>query len=343
MAHPSTLRLGIIGAGWPGSKHAHGAKEAGGWRLTAVADLIPDRAKTLTHGLDGATVIEDAATLIRDKNIDAVSIAVPNHLHADLAIAALRAGKHVLIEPPPTTTAKDARRLASAAQKSGRVILYAFQRRFGPAEQAARQAIAKGYAGDIRHVRAAWLRTRGIPVGTGWYSNPEHSGGGAMIDLGLHALDLAWSLIGQPALASVFAVTHPRDAKVEQSAVALLKFDGGITLELSAAWTLNQPPQQQGTQCRLFGDAGCVDVYTPHGAVIYRQFDDKGQSKPTELKPPKLVGYAALMRHFRECILGKSAPLVGATEGVRLMEIIEAIYKSAQTGKSVSPAAVKTA
>lgn len=343
MSQSTSVRLGIAGAGWPGRKHAEGAKASGGFKITAVADLIPQRVAAITADHPHARAMDDAAALIREKDLDAVTLALPNHLHADLAVAALRGGKHVLIESPPALTAKDARRIAAAAEKVGKVVLYAFQRRFGGAEQSAAQAIGKGYAGEIYHMRAAWLRTRGVPAGTGWFGKRELSGGGAMIDLGVHLLDLAWWLAGQPKVQSVAAATHRRlgaaDASynVEDSAFALIRFDGGRTLELSAAWALNQPPQQQGTQCRLFGTLGCVDVYTPQGAVIYRPYDAKGQSKPTALKPPRLVGHAALMRHFRECITGKSKPLVGPVEGVAVMEIVEAVYKSAETGKTIQP------
>jgi predicted dehydrogenase len=287
---------------------------------------------------------DDAEKLIRELRgeIDAVSIALPNHLHAPLAVAALKAGKAVLIEKPPARDAREARKIAAAADKAGRPVLYAFQRRFGGAEQAARAALAKGYAGQAYHVRAAWLRTRGVPVGTGWFTRREQSGGGAVIDIGIHLLDLAWWLLGQPRPVSVYAATHarlapePTEAPVEDLGVALLRFDGGATVELSASWALNQPPHQQGTLCRVFGDGGCIDVYTPTGPQLYRQFDDQGNARPTALKPPRLVGHAALMRHFRECILGKSQPSVGPAGGVTLMEMVAAIYRSAESGRSVA-------
>jgi len=339
------IRLGILGAGWPGRKHAEGAKASGGYKLAAVADLIPARRQEVMSILGTAREMDDAADVIRDKAVDAVCIALPNHLHVELACAALRAGKHVLIEKPPAINAREARRIAAAAEKSGKVVLYAFQRRFGPTEQAANAAIARGYTGEVYHARAAWLRTRGIPVGTGWFFRKQQSGGGAMIDIGVHLLDLAWWLMGKPKPISVFAATHSKFAAaspdpaaydVDDSAFALLRFENGRSLELAASWALNQPPQQQGTTCRLFGERGCVDVYTPDGAVIHRQFNPQGQSQSTALKPPRLVGHAALMRHFRECILGKAKPLIGPADGVAIMEMIDAIYRSAETGKSVS-------
>jgi predicted dehydrogenase len=339
------IRVGIIGAGWPGGAHARGYQQAGGCKVVAVADLIPERRQKLASEFaPGVKEYNEAKELIADKEIDAVSVCLPTYLHAPIVLAAFRAKKHVVCEKPPALYAAEAKKMHKAAAKAGKVLLYSVQRRFGGAEQAARLAIEKGYAGSVYHARAQWLRTRGIPIGTGWFPVREKSGGGAMIDIGIHMLDLAWDLLGQPRPASVFATTHhhfkelaPQNIpmNVEDSGFALLKFDGGKTLELSASWVLNQPPQQQGTMCRVYGDKGAIDVYSSGGSVIYRNFNDKGEAKPTSLPPPRVTGHAALMRHFRECILGKSTPMVGGPEGVVLMQMIDAIYRSARTGKSI--------
>lgn len=342
MAHP--IRVGIIGGGWPGGAHARGYTDAGGFTIGAIADLIPERRKTLVAAFNIEREYADAKDIIADKAIDAVSLCLPTHLHLEIALAALKAGKHVICEQPPALDAKQAKQIDAAARKKKKVLLYAFQRRFGGPEQAARQAIAKGYAGDVFHARVQWMRTRGIPIGTGWFTNKTQSGGGAMLDIGVHMLDLAWCLMGEPKPQSVFATTYrrfahalPKTAKidVEDSSFALLRFDGGKSVELAASWALNQPPQQQGTLCRLFGDKGAIDVYTPQGATLYRNFDDRGQSKTAPLKPPTTTGHAALMRHFRDCIVKGAKPQIGGPEGTLLMRIIDAIYRSAETGKSV--------
>jgi predicted dehydrogenase len=339
-----TVRVGIMGGGWPGQAHAKGYDASGGFKIVAVADLIPARREKLQAEHRIAKVYADAKELIADKDVDAVSVCLPTFLHAPIAVAALKAGKHVICEKPPAMSAKEAKQIEAAARKAGKVVLYAVQRRFGGHEQAAKQAIAKGYAGDVYHARAGWMRTRGIPIGTGWFTDKSRSGGGALIDLGVHALDLAWYLLGQPKPVSAFGATHSRFAElapkgvkfdVDDAAFALLRFEGGKSLELSTSWAMNQPPQQQGSFCRLHGDKGAVDVYTPDGAIIYRSFGPKGESKPTPLKPPKTVLHAALMRHFRECILGKTQPIIGAAEGVQLMSMIDAIYRSSETGRSV--------
>ena len=159
-----------------------------------------------------AREVADYAELIKDPNIDAISICLPNHLHLPAATAALRAKKHVICETPPALNAHEAKRIAAAAGKSGKVLLYAAQRRFGGGEQAARQAVEKGYAGEVYHARATWMRTRGIPVGSapvapgsppgtgsGWYADRSKSGGGAVMDLGVQMLDLAPRPDGLPA------------------------------------------------------------------------------------------------------------------------------------------------
>jgi predicted dehydrogenase len=231
----------------------------------------------------------------------------------------------------------------AAARKNGKVLLYSLQRRFGPHEQAAKAAVAKGYVGEIYHVRAVWTRTRGIPVGTGWFTQKEKSGGGALMDVGFHMLDLGWFLLGQPRASSVFGATHSRfgglsgsnSYDVDDAAFAIVKFEGGKSLELAASWAINQPPQQNGTACRLHGSEGAIEVYTPNGAVLYRDFNRKGECKENPLKPPKTIHHVALMRHFKESIAGRATAAPGGAEGIALMEMIEGIYKSSESGKSV--------
>jgi predicted dehydrogenase len=311
--------------------------------VTAVADLIPARRKKLMAETGATREYAEAMELVADKELDLVSVCLPTFLHAAVTVAALRSGKHVLCEKPPAMNAKEAKKIDSAAKRANKVVMFGTQRRFGGAEQASKQAIEKGYAGDAYHARASWMRTRGIPIGTGWFPDKSRAGGGALIDLGVHMLDLAWHLLGQPKPLSVFATTHHRfdglvDSKlkfdVEDAGFALIRFDGGKTLELSASWAFNQPPSQQGTLCRVYGDKGAVDVYTPNGAVLYRNFDQKGEAKPVDLKPPKITGHTALMRHLKQCIEGKSTPQTGAAEGVTLMQMLDAMYRSAESGRS---------
>jgi predicted dehydrogenase len=337
------IRVAILGAGWPGVKHAEAYKAAGGFDVVAVADRIPGRRKAILQTFPSAREYADANDAVRDVGVDAVSICLPNDLHALVALAALKAGKHAVCETPFTTNAGDSKRIAAAAGKAGKVVLCAAQRRFGGAEQAADQAIAKGYAGDVYHARASWMRTRGIPAGTGWFTDKSKSGGGAMIDLGVQMLDLAWHLLGQPAPLTAYAVAHRRFVElipegttfdVEDAGFALVRFAGGKSLELSASWAINQAPRHQGTACRMYGDEGAIEVYTPQGPLLFRNFGDKGEAKESPLKLPKLMHYPAMMRHFRHCITTGQTPAPSAEDGLVVMRMIDAIYKSIETGRS---------
>jgi predicted dehydrogenase len=354
------IRVAILGAGKIAARHAQAFKAVGGYQISAIADLIPQRRRALAETLGSPTVIRevaDANELLSDPGIDAFGICLPNHMHAPIATTLLKAGKHVVCETPPVLNAVEARRLSSVAARSGKVLLFAAQARFGPNERAARQAIDKGYAGEIRHVRAAWMRTRAIPVGAsfaasgsiepgapgvGWYADKSRSGGGVLMDLGSQILDVAYDLLGRPRPMSVFATTSsqfmqsavPVPEPVEDTVFALVRFEGGKTLELSASWAVNQPPHQNGKLCRLYGEAGAIDLYTRQGPVLYRDYSANGDARETLMKLPKVAPYPAMMRHFRECIQGKATPLAGADYGLALMQMIDAIYKSAATGKS---------
>ncbi|HEX8323768.1 MAG TPA: Gfo/Idh/MocA family oxidoreductase [Tepidisphaeraceae bacterium] len=337
MAQP--IRLAVAGIGASGRAHAQAAA-AGGFKLVGVADPIPDRLATVAGPLNVPLAADDVEQLISDPSVDALCICLPTHLHLPVATAALKAGKHVMIELPPTPTARDAKALARAADKAGRVLLYSAVRRFGGAEQSARQAIEKGHVGPVYHARLTALRTRGVPQGTGWYHDPQKTGGGAVVDLALPLIDLLLYLIAPAVPKTVFAVAHYKltGLSVEESASLLIKFDNNASAEISCAWAMNQPPSQAGTICRLAGEHGAVDVYTPQGPIVYRAFDAKGQAKATLLKQPKTVGHPALLRHFRSAILGETPPAPGPAEGVALMTLAEAIYKSVATGRAVEVA-----
>jgi predicted dehydrogenase len=140
-----TTRIGIIGGGWPGVAHAKGYLTAGGFTVVAVADLIPDRRARLAADWPNAKQYADAVELIADPNVEAVSLCLPTHLHLPMALLAMKKGKHVILETPPGVSLRESRQLAAAANKRGKVLMYAFQRRFGGAELAAAQAIEKGY------------------------------------------------------------------------------------------------------------------------------------------------------------------------------------------------------
>jgi predicted dehydrogenase len=345
------LKVGIAGAGWPGQAHARGYAVAGGYEIVAVADLIPERRKRLISEFPQAREFAGYEEMLRQCDLDVVSVCLPTAMHAEAVLACLKSGRHVLCETPPVLHAGQLRSLSRATQRSGKLVQFAFQRRFGAAEQATRQAVSKGYAGAPYHVRAAWMRTRAIPRGTGWYTDRAQSGGGALADLGVHLLDLGWLLLDQPAASTAFAVSHQRFRAlvpetdrydVEDATFALVRFVNGATLELSVAWAINQPPSQSGTLLRVHGDAGAIDVYTSTGPVLWRGFDGKSEPRSTVLPQPKLAGHAAMARHFRSAIDGKTTTCPSLDEAAAVMCLLDALRQSAQSGRSVAVKQWKT-
>ena len=164
-----------------------------------------------------------------------------------------------------------------------------------------------------------------------------------MADLGMLMLDVAWDLLGSPKPTAVFGMSHnvinPRAEgkfEVEEAAGAIIRFENGKTLELTASWAINQPPQQRGAVCRVSGSEGALEVYTDAGAVLYRDFDASGNCRAVALKGPKMTHHGAMMRHLKECIIGKAQPQVGVHRAAMLMDMLGAIYKSAATGRSVN-------
>lgn len=354
-----TFRVGILGAGWAGLAHARGYLEAGGYKLESVVDLIPARVAAFRKEFPSAREAESVEAMIRDPGLEVISICLPTDLHAVYAVKALRAGKHVVVETPPAADLKDMRAMLRAAEKTAeksadkrpRVLLPAFQRHYGAHEAAARQAVEKGFLGTAYHARATWHRPAGIPQGaraatdpTGWYTDLDRAGGGALIDLGLPLLQLAWQLLGCPEPETVLASTHHPLASlpVEEAGQALVRFQGGKSLELSAAWVLNAPPNAYGVACRVHGTTASLDVYTPAGATLYRPPAPAKPGKQTEvkatlLKGPKVTHHAAMMRHLKSLALGRedaADPLLPARQALTLTAIIDAIYRSARTGKS---------
>src|SRR5437868_11331219 len=191
--------LGVIGTGWPGQQHAIATAAIDRANLYACADVDETRRSAFTHDYKPEKVFSDYHELLQDPDVDAAIICLPNFLHFPASLAALEAGKHVLCEKPPTLNAAEMKVLREEATR--RKLLYFFSRqfRFTPAMRAAKNAVEDGRLGRIYHAQATFVRSRGIPIGVGnWFTEKRRSGGGALIDIGIHALDAVWYLLGSP-------------------------------------------------------------------------------------------------------------------------------------------------
>jgi predicted dehydrogenase len=230
------LRVGIIGAGWPGQQHARAVRASPNAVLQALAEPDEERAAEFRAPYGPKSIYPDYSDLLGDPQVDAVVICLPNHLHFPATLAALHAGKHALCEKPPTLNSAEMRVLQEEAGKRALVYYFGRQFRFTPAMRSARDLIAREELGRIYFAEAVWVRSRGIPSGLGgWFTDKKRPGGGTLIDIGIHALDSAWYLMGTPRPVSVTAAVFQNFKHlvqtpvfdVEDAAFAFIRFENG--------------------------------------------------------------------------------------------------------------------
>jgi len=240
--------VGIIGAGWPGQQHARALRASQRAVLYACAEANRERATEFERTFSPNKLYSDYAELLGDPQVDAVVICLPNFLHFPATLAALQAGKHVLCEKPPTTNGAEMKVLREEAEKRGLIYFFGRQFRFSPAMRAAKELIAADRLGKIYFAEAVFIRSRGIPTGVGgWFTEKKRSGGGALIDIGIHALDAVWYLMGTPRPISVSAQVFRNFAHlvrttifdVEDAAYAFIRFENGAVVQLKTSWAGN--------------------------------------------------------------------------------------------------------
>lgn len=333
------LRVGIVGGGWPGQRHAEGFLASGAWEIAAVADLDADRRHELARGTE-ARLLATADELFALEGLDAVVVALPTFLHHPMVMAALAAGKHVLCEKPPALNAGETEAMANAALRRGLVLCFGLQRRALPSAAAAQAAIAQGRLGDIYHARAVFTRAWGAPKGAGnWFRDPARAGGGALLDIGVHVLDLAWFLMGRPQPISVFGVTHdrsPESSPLESAAFGLLRFAGGRSIQLEAAWVLPEADDRQ--YVHLHGTAAGALVERDRLTVIRTgEAGIETYSTPILLGAPDalVAPFQTQASHFAAAIRGTAPALAPAEDGVQLMQMVDALYASASERREV--------
>jgi predicted dehydrogenase len=333
------LRVGIVGGGWPGQRHAESFLTSEAWDLAAVADLDPDRRRTLARGTS-ALPLASADELFAQDDLDAVVIALPTFLHHPMVMAALAAGKHVLCEKPPALNAGETAAMADAALRRGLVLCFGLQRRALPSAAAAQAIIAQGQLGEIYHARAVFTRPWGAPKGAGnWFRDPAMAGGGALLDIGIHVLDLAWFLMGRPRPVSVFGVTHdrsPETSPLESAAFGLLRFEGGRSIQLEAAWILPEADDRQ--YVHLHGTAAGALVERDRLTVIRAgEAGIETVSSPTALGAPDatVAPFQTQASLFAAAIRGTAPPLAPAEDGVQLMQMVDALYASASERREI--------
>ncbi len=340
------VKLGVVGMGM-GRNHAKGYLTHPRAELVAVCDMNEELARTMAAELGGVKVYTDAETMYREAGLHAVSVATPNKFHAPLSIAALEAGLHVLCEKPMAMTAAEAEAMLTAQKAADRALMINFSYRFSDISRALKQQVDAGVIGDIYFGRTVWHRRRGIPRLGGSFTIKELSGGGPLIDIGVHRLDLALWLMGHPEPVSVSGSSYDllgkaiaKQAKatytVEDLACGLVKLANGATLAVEASWAVNLEEREHMVTL-LCGTKGGLVQKNVGGAYqfVAEVYTEEGGSLFTKRLDWSLKPSPSAYHEFVDSILQNRPPAATGEDGLRVQKILDGIYESAATGKEI--------
>ena len=343
------IRFAIVGAGVIAEFHAAAIGEVDSARLTAVCDSVPERARALAtkYGVDAETDLK--ALLARD-DVDAVTIATPSGLHADIAVPAAKAGKHVLCEKPLEVTVERVQSIIDACDEAGVVLASVFQSRMSNNVRQIRETLDAGRFGRLvlASAQVKWMRSQEYYDGGKWRGTWELDGGGALMNQSIHSIDVLLHLAGAPV--SVYAqtgtLTHT-GIDVEDTAAAVVRFANGAmgVIEASTSCAPGFPRRLE-----ISGEQGSVVLEDDR--LIRWQFSDEqpddeairsGETQDNRLRggssDPKAIsheGHRLLIQDMCEAIQDGREPAIPGREGIRAVELICAIYESARTGQPVS-------
>lgn len=332
-----TLNVGVIGLGM-GQAHLKGYEACQEATVVAVCDIDREILDSVLKDRKGVEGYLDYKQMLSRHDLDAVSIALPNHLHAPVTLDALDAGKHVLCEKPMAMDADQARRMKQRAEEKGLTLMLHFNMRFMSSAATIRPLVDQGKIGHVYHAVTTYTRRDGYPKPGSWFGQKEKSGGGPLIDLGVHRLDLALWLMGHPRPQTVLSNTFSYHAEeklanlkfdCEDFSSAFIRFEDGRTLYLTASWDAHQPTDTEQLM-RLYGTRGSVFENT--GDITYcSQIEGAPEGEVLEPRQPE----ESPQDHFVRSVLHDRDPGPSAEDGVLLMRILDAIYRSASTGDAV--------
>ena len=350
----SKLKVGVIGVGGISEMHIGGYKANPNVEIVAFCDINEERLKEKGEKHGVTHLYTDVNEMVKNEQLDAVSVCTWNCAHAKCTIAALNAGMHVLCEKPMAMNAQEAEEMMAAAEKSGKLLMVGFVRRYGNDMDVLQDFIRSGYFGELYYAKANYIRRHGNPGG--WFGDKSRSGGGPLIDLGVHVIDFVRYALGNPKPVSVYGATFHKLGNrpntkmaegyssadkntddvcdVEDMAPALIRFDNGAVLNLETSFCLNVD-DNRGT-IELFGEKAGAKI----DPELKLESEANGYMTDVTLKFPTALSFDGLFQkeidHYVDCVLGKCECRSPAVDGYELMRILDAAYESARTGHEVT-------
>ncbi|WP_317368338.1 Gfo/Idh/MocA family oxidoreductase [uncultured Tyzzerella sp.] len=353
------VKVGIIGCGGiANGKHMPSLKKLKNVELVAFCDIILEKAEKAAkeYGVEGAKVYTDYKELLKDEQIEIVHVCTPNRSHSFITIDSLESGKHVMCEKPMAKTTKEAMEMIEAAKRTGKKLTIGYQNRYRDDSTYLKRACENDELGEIYYAKAHAIRRRAVPT-WGVFLNEEEQGGGPLIDIGTHALDLTlWmmnnykpkmvvgsvykKLGNQTETANTWGDWNPEEYTVEDSAFGFIIMEDGATIVLESSWALNSLDVNEAktSLCGTKAGADMKDGLRINGVKYNKQYVEK---------PDLTAGGVAFFdgvaeteadkeaRLWIDAIINDKEVIVKPEEAMVVTQILEAIYKSAEIGKPI--------
>lgn len=347
------LKVGVIGGGSISEFHIQPYAANKDAELVAVCDRNKERLARIGETYNVSKLYTNYEELLNNPEIDAVSICTWNNSHAEIAIKALEAGKHVLIEKPLSTTVQEALAVEAAVKKTGKLLQVGYVRRHASNIHLLKKFIDANEFGEFYYAKASCLRRLGNPGG--WFSDITKSGGGPLMDLGVHMVDICWYLMGKPKPVSVIGNTYKRLGNrnqidnlsfykaadynashndVEDLANAMIRFENGASLVVDVSFTLQA--MQDEISVKLYGEKGGAEI-EPALAIVTEKHNTILNVTPQidQLGFDFAGAFQNEINHFVDCCVNKTECIATVEDGVAVMKMLCAIYESASTGREV--------
>lgn len=353
------LKLGIIGCGGiANGKHLPSLAQVPEVELVAFCDIVESRAQEAAekYGAPNAKVYADYTALLKDSTIDVIHVCTPNDSHAEITVAALEADKHVMCEKPMAKTPAQARMMVEAAKRTGKKLTIGYQNRFRDDSQYLKKASENGQLGEVYYAKATAIRRRAVPT-WGVFLDEEKQGGGALIDIGTHSLDLTlWLMDNYKPKAVLGTAFHklgkkenaanawgswdPAKFTVEDSAFGFITMQDGATIVLESSWALNtlQVGEAKCTLCGTEGGADMDDGLRLNGekfSKLYVENVQLGAAGVAFFSGASSDPAVEEARSWIDAVLYDREPVVKPEQALVVTEILDAIYESSRTGQAV--------
>lgn len=335
MSGRDEVRVALLGAGAIAQVvHLPVLSRLPGATLHAVCDTDRAKATAIGNRFGVARAHRSDAEVFADDDVDAVVICTPSHLHEAQAIAALEAGKHVLVERPLALDAAGAERVLAVAERTGRALMVALNNRYRADVLAIKPFAHGGELGELFYVKGGWLNRKMRTVRPTWRHRRATAGGGALMDLGTQVLDLCLWLLNYPRVQRLVAHLHPGEGmEVEDSAAVMLWVENGPVLALEVTWSLLS--QRDRHYLQLLGTTGSASI-SP--VAVYKEVEHGLLDLTPQLPPGRENLYTASYRrelsHFVDVVRGEQ-PIELPREQIELMRLVTLAYRSAAEGREV--------